>query len=110
MTLVLPSDRKFSAAMTDLIWPACIKRFDAGGRLDPSHAPATARNKISESKDGGHFIMNNAAIFIRSKWPYVVGFAVVEAGIFYFDGPTGNFTTGFPAFFFAWLFYRWMAR
>jgi hypothetical protein len=54
--------------------------------------------------------MNNAVTFIHRKWPYFIGFGVVEAGIFYFDGPTGNFTTGFPAFFCAWLFYRWMAR
>ena len=54
--------------------------------------------------------MNNAVAFIRRKWPYFIGFGVVEAGIFYFNGPTGNFTTGFPAFFFAWLFYSWMAR
>jgi|GEM_PF-6116363 len=28
----------------------------------------------------------------------------------YFDGPTGNFTTGFPLFFLAWLFYSLMGR
>lgn len=58
----------------------------------------------------GDIIMTSTATFIRNKWPYFIGFAVIEACIFYFDGPTGNFTTGFPAFFLAWLFYSVMAR
>ena len=54
--------------------------------------------------------MSGAARFLREKYPYLLGFAVIEAGIYYFNGPTGNFTTGFPLFFFAWLFYSWMGR
>ena len=54
--------------------------------------------------------MSNTATFISTKWPYFIGFAVVEALIFYFDGPTGNFTSGFPLFFLAWVFYSVMGR
>ena len=52
----------------------------------------------------------STATFISTKWPYFIGFAVVEALIYYFDGPTGNFTSGFPLFFCAWLFYSVMGR
>ncbi len=48
--------------------------------------------------------------FIRGKLPYVLGFCIVEALIYYFNGPHGNFTTGFPALFALWLYYDWMSR
>jgi hypothetical protein len=48
--------------------------------------------------------------FLRSKLPYFIGFAVIEAGIYYFNGPTGNFTTGFLGIFAVWIYYDWMTR
>ena len=42
---------------------------------------------------------SGVATFLREKYPYFVGFAVIEAGIYYFNGPTGNFTTGFLGLF-----------
>ena len=53
---------------------------------------------------------NKLGSFIRSKFPDFLGFCVVEAVIYYFNGPRGNFTTGFPALFVLWLFYDWMSR
>ena len=41
--------------------------------------------------------------------PYLLGFAVIEAGIYTFNGPTGNFTTGFLGLFAIWVFYAWMS-
>ena len=40
---------------------------------------------------------NKTVSFIRRKFPYVLGFCIVESLIYYFNGPRGNFTTGFPA-------------
>jgi hypothetical protein len=54
--------------------------------------------------------MNHAATFIRTKYPYFLGFGIVEAIIYYFNGPTGNFTTGFLGLFAIWLYYVWMSR
>ena len=48
--------------------------------------------------------------FLRSKWPYFIGFLIIEGGIYYFNGPTGNFTTGFLGIFAVWLYYAWMTR
>ena len=31
--------------------------------------------------------------FLREKYPYLLGFAAIEAGIYYFNGATRNFTT-----------------
>ena len=47
--------------------------------------------------------------FLREKYPYILGFAVIEAGIYYFNGPTGNFPTGFLGLFAIWIFYAWMS-
>ena len=50
-------------------------------------------------------MMTNIVSFIREKYPYILGFCVVEAGIYYFDGPTGNFSTGFLGLFAIWMYY-----
>ena len=51
-----------------------------------------------------------AISFLRAKYPYFLGLAVVEAGIYYFDGPKGNFTTGLLGLFTIWLYYSWIGR
>jgi len=43
--------------------------------------------------------------FFKQKYPYLLGFAVIEAGIYYFEGATGNFFTGFLGLFALWIFY-----
>jgi hypothetical protein len=48
--------------------------------------------------------------FLERKLPYLIGFAIIEAGIYYFNGPTGNFNTGFLGIFTIWLYYSWMTR
>ena len=48
--------------------------------------------------------------FIRRKFPYFLGFCIIEACIYYFNGPTGNFTTGFLGLFTIWVYYSWMSR
>jgi hypothetical protein len=45
-----------------------------------------------------------------SKNRYLLGFCVIEAAIYYFDGPAGNFTTGILALFLVWTYYSWMSR
>jgi hypothetical protein len=55
-------------------------------------------------------MLNSAASFIRTKYPYILGFCIVEAIIYYFNGPTGNFTTGFLGLFTVWVFYSLMSR
>ncbi len=55
-------------------------------------------------------MLNNAVAFIRRNYPYILGFSVIEAAIYYFNGPTGNFTTGFLGLFAIWLYYGWMSR
>ena len=54
--------------------------------------------------------MTNTVRFVRSKFPYFLGFGVVEAMIYYFNGPRGNFTTGFLGLFVLWLYYSWTSR
>lgn len=53
---------------------------------------------------------NKVVSFIRSKFPYFLGFCVLETLMYYLNGPRGNFTTGFPAIFVIWLYYSWMSR
>lgn len=53
---------------------------------------------------------NSLGSFIRGKIPYVLGFGIVEGMIYYFNGPTGNFTTGFLGLFVIWMYYAWMTR
>jgi hypothetical protein len=48
--------------------------------------------------------------FIRKRWPYIIGFLIIEAGIYYFNGAKGNVTTGFLGIFTIWLYYAWMTR
>ncbi len=48
--------------------------------------------------------------FIAKKWPYLLGFCIIEAGIYYFNGATGNFNTGFIGLFAIWCYYAWMYR
>jgi len=55
-------------------------------------------------------MLNRAVSFIRSRYPYILGFCVVEAGMYYFNGPTGNFTTGFLGLFAIWIYYSWTIR
>ena len=55
-------------------------------------------------------MLNNVVSFFRNKYPYIFGFCVVEAGIFYFDGPTGNFSTGFLGLFAVWIYYGWISK
>ena len=54
--------------------------------------------------------MDKLASFMRQKYGYFIGFAIIEAGIYYFNGPTGNFTTGFLGIFTIWIYYAWMTR
>ena len=55
-------------------------------------------------------MLNHVVSFIRDRYPYLLGFCIVEAGIYYFDGPTGNFTTGVLGLFIVWIFYSWMSK
>ncbi len=48
--------------------------------------------------------------FIRKKWPYFLGFAIIEIGMYYFNGARGNLTTGFPGIFAIYMYYSWMTR
>jgi hypothetical protein len=48
--------------------------------------------------------------FVRNKGPYILGFCVIEAGIYHFDGLTGDFTTGLLGLFAIWIYYSWMSR
>jgi hypothetical protein len=55
-------------------------------------------------------MLNNVGSFVRGRYPYFLGFCVVEALIYYFNGPTGNFTTGFLGLFVIWIYYSWMSK
>lgn len=55
-------------------------------------------------------MMGNVASFIRRKYPYFLGFLIIEGGIYYFNGSTGQFTTGFLGLFTIWIYYSWMSR
>ncbi len=55
-------------------------------------------------------MLNNVVSFIRKKYPYILGFCIIEAGIYYFDGPTGNFSTGFLGLFAIWFYYSWISK
>lgn len=54
-------------------------------------------------------LLGSAATFLREKYPYLLGFCAIEGGIYYFNGPTGNFTTGFLGLFAIWIFYALMS-
>jgi len=36
-------------------------------------------------------MVSGVVSFLREKYSYILGFAIIEAGIYYFNGPTGNF-------------------
>ena len=55
-------------------------------------------------------MVNSVVSFIRKRYPYLLGFCVIEAGLYYFNGATGNFTTGFLALFAIWIYYSWMSK
>lgn len=55
-------------------------------------------------------MFNNVASFIRRKYPYILGFCVIEAGIYAFEGAAGNFTTGFLGLFAIWIYYSWLGQ
>lgn len=55
-------------------------------------------------------MLNNIVSFVRRKYPYILGFCAVEAGLYYFNGPTGNFSTGFLGLFAIWIYYSWMSK
>jgi hypothetical protein len=99
------------AAKTDLTGPVRIKSFDADGRLDQAATGlyVSAFTKISD-KTVELFIMNGVVTFFNKKWPYFIGFGVVEGLMYCFKGATGNFSTAFPIFFIGWLYYSWIAR
>lgn len=59
--------------------------------------------------DKSRGLLGGAATFLREKYPYLLGFCVIEVGIYYFNGPTGNFTTGFLGLFAIWIFYSWLS-
>ena len=53
---------------------------------------------------------NGLTLFLRREYPYLLGFALIEAVLFHFDGFAGNFITGLPALFALWVFYSLMSR
>jgi hypothetical protein len=53
---------------------------------------------------------DNVVGFVRDKYPYFLGFVIIEAGIYYLNGPTGNFTSGFIGLFIIWIYYSWMSK
>ena len=55
-------------------------------------------------------MLNRVISFVQNKYPYILGFFVIEAGIYYFNGPTGNFNTGLLSLFAIWLYYNWMSK
>jgi hypothetical protein len=55
-------------------------------------------------------MFSNVALFIRRKYPYIAGFCVIEAGMYYFGGPAGDFNTGFLGLFAIWIYYSWISR
>ena len=55
-------------------------------------------------------MLNHVRSFLREKYPYLLGFCVIEAGIYALNGPAGNFTTGFLGLFAIWVFYVCTSR
>lgn len=53
---------------------------------------------------------SGAVSFLRAKYPYLLGFCVVEAGLYHFEGPAGNFSTGLLGLFTIWIYYSWISR
>jgi len=55
-------------------------------------------------------MFNNIALFIRKRYPYILGFCAVEAGMYFFGGLSGNFITGLLGLFAIWIYYSWMSQ
>jgi len=70
----------------------------------------TARHGVTDLQTEVRCVLNNLVAFTRRKYPYLLGFGAIEAAIYYFDGPTGNFTTGFLGLFIVWIYYSWMSK
>ncbi|MEP6830046.1 MAG: hypothetical protein ABI963_06880 [Rhizomicrobium sp.] len=50
-------------------------------------------------------MLNAVTTFLRTKYPYLLGFCAIEAGIYLLEGPSGEFTTGFLGLFAIWIVY-----
>jgi len=48
--------------------------------------------------------------FFRQKWPYLVGLAILEAGMYYLNGTRGHFFYGILGMSTIWIFYSWTIR
>lgn len=48
--------------------------------------------------------------FVREKYPYLLGLAAIEAGVYVLDGPVGNFTSGLLVLIAIWLYYAVVNR
>jgi hypothetical protein len=68
-------------------------------------SPSSATREGEAGLDQGVTKGISQMTFLREKYPYLLGFAVIEAGIYFFNGPTGNFTTGFLGLFAIWIIY-----
>jgi len=55
-------------------------------------------------------LVSDVVSFLRAKYPYFLGFCVVEAGLYYFGGPGGNFSTGLLGLFTIWIYYSWTSK
>ena len=49
--------------------------------------------------------MANVVSFVREKYPYILGLAAIEAGVYYLDGPAGNFASGLAVLIAIWIYY-----
>jgi hypothetical protein len=58
----------------------------------------------------GDSVFGEVSSFLRAKYPYILGLCVVEAGLYYFNGPIGNFSTGLLGLFAVWIYYSWISR
>ena len=50
-------------------------------------------------------MLNTVTSFLREKYPYLLGFCAIEAGIYLLDGPGAQLTTGFLGLFAIWIVY-----
>ena len=55
-------------------------------------------------------MLKSIVSFVRRKYPYLLGFCIVEAALYYFGGPRGNFSTGFLGLFVIWIYYSWISK
>jgi hypothetical protein len=52
----------------------------------------------------------NVVSFVRQKFPYILGLAAIEAGVYCLDGPAGSFTSGLLILIAIWIYYAAMHR